>query len=98
VGRALLEVSWGNELVGESTTLDRELKEAEQLISKLSNSDLSDTELTEIKTAFTQVTANFTALKAVTQKRIASADRKSELVGDIFDSYSRLRAFLIPNF
>src|SRR5262249_4711479 len=98
IGPTLLGVSSANELAGESASLDRELKEAEQLISELSNSDISDTELTEIKTAFTQVTANFTALKAVTQKRIASADRKSELVGDIFDSYSRFRAFLIPKF
>ena len=98
IGPTLLGVSSANELAGESASLDRELKEAEQLISELSNSDISDTELTEIKTAFTQVTANFTALKAVTQKRIASADRKSELVSDIFDSYSRFRAFLIPKF
>src|SRR6516165_2975196 len=91
IGPTLLGVSSANELAGESAALDRELKEAEQLISELSNSDISDTELTEIKTAFAQVTANFTALKAVTQKRIASADRKVKVLREIFDAYNQFR-------
>src|SRR5262249_3256493 len=64
----------------------------------LSNTGLAETELTEIQTAFAQVRANFTALKAVTQKRIASVDRKAELVRDIFAAYNQFRAILAPKF
>src|SRR5262249_7883769 len=56
------------------------------------------TELTEIQTAFVQVTANFTALKAVTQKRIASADRKVKLIREISDAYNQFRAIWTPKF
>src|SRR5215469_3660352 len=68
VGPTLLGVSSQNELAGEISALDQEFKEAAQLISELSNTGLAETELTEIQTAFAQVSANFTALKAVTQK------------------------------
>src|SRR5262249_1028412 len=53
---------------------------------------------TEIQTAFAQVAANFTALKAVTQKRIASADRKVKLVREIFDAYNQFRVIWTPRF
>src|SRR5499426_4853356 len=89
VGPTLLGVSSANELAGESFALDREFEEAAQLVSELSNTRLAETELTEIQTAFAQVAANFTALKAVTQKRIASADRKVKLVREIFDAYNQ---------
>jgi len=45
-----------------------------------------------------QVTANFTALKAVTQKRIASADRKVKLLREIFDAYNQFRVIWTPRF
>src|SRR5262244_2066297 len=91
VGPTLLGVSSANELAGETSALDQEFKKAAQLVSELSNTGLSETELTEIQTAFAQVAANFTALKAVTQKRIASADRKVKLVREIFDAYNQFR-------
>jgi signal transduction histidine kinase/DNA-binding response OmpR family regulator len=98
VGPTLLGVSSVNELAGESAALDQEFKEAEKLVVQLSNTDLAETELKEIQTAFAQVSANFTALKAVTQKRIASVDRKDEVVRDIFSAYNQLRAILTPRF
>jgi signal transduction histidine kinase/CheY-like chemotaxis protein len=98
VGPTLLGVSSANELAGESAALDQEFKEAGQLVRELSNAGLPETELTEIQTAFAQVSANFTALKAVTQKRVASIDRKAELVRDIFVAYSQFRAILAPKF
>src|SRR5215831_7660791 len=98
VGPTLLGVSSANELAGESSALDQEFKEAAQLVSELSNTGLSETELTEIQTAFAQVTANFAALKAVTQKRIASADRKVKLVREIFDAYNQFRLIWTPRF
>src|SRR5215813_10034399 len=98
VGPTLLGVSSANELAGESSALDEEFKEAAQLVSELSNTGLSETELTEIQTAFAQVVANFTALKAVTQKRIASADRKLKLLREIFDAYNQFRAIWTPRF
>src|SRR6516225_3891368 len=98
VGPTLLGVSSANELAGESSALDQEFKEAAQLVSELSNTGLSETELTEIQTAFAQVTANFTALKAVTQKRIASADRKVKLLREIFDAYNQFRVIWTPRF
>jgi phosphoglycerate-specific signal transduction histidine kinase len=98
VGPTLLGVSSANELAGESSALDQEFKEAAQLVSALSNTELAETELTEIRTAFAQVSANFTALKAITQKRIASVDRKVELVRDIFGAYNQFRAILTPRF
>ena len=98
VGPTLLGVSSANELAGESSSLDQEFKEAAQLVLELSNAGIAKTELTEIQTAFAQVSANFTALKAVTQKRIASADRKVELVRDILSAYNELRAILTPRF
>src|SRR6516164_8500434 len=98
VGPTLLGVSSANELAGESSALDEEFKEAAQLVSELSNTGLSETELTEIQTAFAQVAANFTALKAVTQKRIASADRKVKLVREIFDAYNQFRVIWTPRF
>src|SRR5262245_25920196 len=91
VGPTLLGVSSANELAGESYALDQEFKEAAQLVLELSNTGLAETELTEIQTAFAQVTANFTALKAVTQKRIASADRKVKLLREIFEAYNQFR-------
>src|SRR5262249_24260989 len=57
-----------------------------------------ETELIEIRTAFAQVTGNFTALKAVTQKRIASADRKVKLIREISDAYNQFRAVWTPKF
>ena len=98
VGPTLLGVSSANELAGESSALDQEFKEAAQLVSELSNTGLGETELTEIQTAFAQVAANFTALKAVTQKRIASADRKVKLVREIFDAYNQFRVIWTPRF
>jgi adenylate cyclase len=98
VGPTLLGVSSANELAGESSALDQEFKEAAQLVLALSNTELAKTELTEIQTAFAQVSANFAALKAVTQKRIASVDRKVELVRDIFVAYNQFRAILTPRF
>src|SRR6516162_8719808 len=98
VGPTLLGVSSANELAGESSALDQEFKEAAQLVSELSNTGLSETELTEIQTALAQVTANFTALKAVTQKRIASADRKVKVLREIFDAYNQFRVIWIPRF
>src|SRR5215510_2246804 len=98
VGPTLLGVSSANELAGESSALDQEFKKAAQLVSELSNAGLSETELTEIQTAFAQVAANFTALKAVTQKRIASADRKVKLVREIFDGYNQFRVIWTPRF
>src|SRR5262245_8959705 len=82
------------------TTLfrSREFKEAAQLVLELSNTGLAETELNEIQTAFAQVTANFTALKAVTQKRIASADRKVKLLREIFDAYKQFRVIWTPRF
>src|SRR5262249_3337832 len=77
---------------------DQEFKEAAQLVSELSNTGLSETELTEIQTAFVQVAANFTALKAVTQKRIASADRNVKLLREIFDAYNQFRLIWTPRF
>src|SRR5262249_35109974 len=41
---------------------------------------------------------NFTALKAVTQKRIASADRKGKLLREIFDAYNQFRVIWTPRF
>src|SRR5215813_2584374 len=98
VGPTLLGVSSANELAGESYALDQEFKEAAQLVLELSNTGLAETELTEIQAAFAQVTANFTALKAVTQKRIASADRKVKLVREIFDAYNQFRVIWTPRF
>jgi signal transduction histidine kinase/CheY-like chemotaxis protein len=98
VGPTLLGVSSANELAGESFALDREFKEAAQLVSELSNTGLAETELNEIQTAFAQVTANFTELKAVTQKRIISADRKVKLLRQIFDSYNQFRLIWTPRF
>src|SRR5215471_7560429 len=98
VGPTLLGVSSANELAGETSALDQEFKKAAQLVSELSNAGLSETELTEIQTAFAQVAANFTALKAVTQKRIASADRKVKLVHEIFDAYNQFRVIWTPRF
>src|SRR5262245_11763961 len=98
VGPTLLGVSSANELAGESFALDREFKEAEQLVLELSNAGLAEAELNEIQTAFAQVTANFTALKAVTQKRIASADRKVKLIREISDAYNQFRAIWTPKF
>src|SRR5215467_5344764 len=98
VGPTLLGVNSANELAGESAALDQEFKEAEELVVQLSNTDLAETELKEIQTAFTQVNANFSALKAVTQKRIASVDRKDEVVRDIFNAYNQFRAILTPRF
>src|SRR6516162_2853085 len=98
IGPTLLGVSSANELAGESSALDQEFKKAAQLVSELSNAGLSETELTEIQTAFAQVAANFTALKAVTQKRIASADRKVKLVREIFDAYNQFRVIWTPRF
>src|SRR5215510_9267859 len=98
VGPTLLGVSSANELAGESFALDQEFKEAAQLISELSKTDLAETELIEIRTAFAQVTSNFTALKAVTQKRIASADRKVKLIREISDAYNQFRAIWTPKF
>src|SRR5262245_46811481 len=98
VGPTLLGVSSANELAGESFALDREFKEAAQLVLELSNTELTETELNEIQTAFAQVTANFTALKAVTQKRIASADRKVKLLREIFDAYNQFRVIWTPRF
>src|SRR5215467_13873822 len=98
VGPTLLGVSSANELAGESFALDREFKEAEQLVLELSNAGLAEAELNEIQTAFAQVTANFTALKAVTQKRIASADRKVKLLREIFDAYNQFRVIWTPRF
>src|SRR6516162_4032284 len=98
IGPTLLGVSSANELAGESSALDQEFKKAAQLVSELSNTGVSETELTEIQTAFAQVAANFTALKAVTQKRIASADRKVKLVREIFDAYNQFRVIWTPRF
>jgi adenylate cyclase len=98
VGPTLLGVSSANELAGESSALDQEFEEAAQLVLELSNTELAETELTEIQTAFALVSANFTALKAVTQKRIASVDRKVELVRDIFGAYNQFRAIFAPRF
>src|SRR5262244_2466636 len=98
VGPTLLGVSSANELAGETSALDQEFKKAAQLVSELSNTGLAETELTEIQTAFAQVAANFTALKAVTQKRIASADRKVKLVREIFDAYNQFRVIWTPRF
>src|SRR6516165_8320442 len=98
VGPTLLGVSSANELAGETSALDQEFKKAAQLVSELSNTGVSETELTEIQTAFAQVAANFTALKAVTQKRIASADRKVKLVREIFDAYNQFRVIWTPRF
>src|SRR5262245_66285806 len=82
------------------TTLfrSREFKEAAQLVLELSNTGLAEAELNEIQTAFAQVTANFTALKAVTQKRIASADRKVKLLRETFDAYNQFRLIWTPRF
>jgi signal transduction histidine kinase/CheY-like chemotaxis protein len=85
-------------LAGESSALDHEFKEAAQVVLELSNTGIAQTELTEIQTAFAQVSANFAALKAVTQKRIASVDRKVELVREIFGAYNKFRAILAPRF
>ncbi len=98
VGPTLLGVSSAEELVTATSALDQEFKEAAQLISELSSKGLSDKELTEIKTVFVQVTANFDALKAAVQKRIASADRKATLVRDAFDSYNQFRTIWTPRF
>src|SRR5262245_4063713 len=98
VGPTLLGVSSANELAGESFALDREFKEAAQLVSELSNTGLAETELTEIQTAFAQVAANFNALKVVTQKRIASADHKAKLLREIFDAYNQFRVIWTPRF
>src|SRR5499433_1908020 len=98
VGPTLLGVSSANELAGESYAVDQEFKEAAQLVLELSNTGLAETELTEIQTAFAQVIANFTALKAVTQKRIASADRKVKLLREIFDAYNQFRVIWTPRF
>src|SRR5215472_11547532 len=98
VGPTLLGVSSANELAGESFALDQEFKEAAQLVLKLSNTGLAETELNEIQAAFAQVTANFTALNAVTQKRIASADRKVKLLREIFDAYNQFRVIWTPRF
>src|SRR5215472_4926910 len=98
VGPTLLGVSSANELAGETSALDHEFKKAAQLVSELSNTGLAETELTEIQTAFAQVAANFTALNAVTQKRIASADRKVKLVREIFDAYNQFRVIWTPRF
>ena len=68
------------------------------MVLELSNTGIAQTELTEIQTAFAQVSANFAALKAVTQKRIASVDRKVELVREIFGAYNKFRAILAPRF
>jgi phosphoglycerate-specific signal transduction histidine kinase len=98
VGPTLLGVSSANELAGESFALDREFKEAARLVLELSNTGLAETELAEIQTAFAQVTANFTALKAATQKRIDSADRKVKLLREIFDAYNQFRAIWTSKF
>src|SRR5262245_30158345 len=98
VGPTLLGVNSANELAGESFALDREFTEAAQLVSELSNTGLAETLLTEIRTAFAQVTANFTELKAVTQKRITSADRKVKLLREIFESYNQFRVIWTPRF
>ena len=98
VGPTLLGVRSVNELAGESSALDHEFKEAAQVVLELSNTGIAQTELTEIQTAFAQVSANFAALKAVTQKRIASVDRKVELVREIFGAYNKFRAILAPRF
>jgi hypothetical protein len=98
VGPKLLGVSSANELAGESTALDQEFKEAAQLVLELSNTGLAETELNEIQTAFARVTANFTALRAVTQKRIASADRKVKLLREIFEAYNQFRVIWTARF
>ena len=98
VGPTLLGVSSANELAGESFALDREFEKAAQLVLELSNTGIAETELTEIQTAFAQVTANFAALKAVTQKRIASADRKVKLLREISDAYNQFRLIWTPRF
>src|SRR5262249_8626661 len=98
VGPTLLGVSSANELAGENSALDQEFKKAAQLVLELSNTGLAETKLTEIQTALAQVTANFTALKSVTQKRIASADRKVKLVREIFDAYNQFRVIWTPRF
>jgi signal transduction histidine kinase/CheY-like chemotaxis protein len=98
VGPTLLGVSSQNELAGEISALDQEFKEAARLISELSNYGVAKTELDEIETAFARVSANFAALNVVTQRRIASADRKGELVRDVFDAYSQFRTAWVPRF
>src|SRR5262249_48811605 len=98
VGPTLLGVSSANELTGEGLALDQEFKEAGQLILELSNTGLAESELNEIKTAFAQVSENFAALKAVTQKRIDSTDRKLKLLGEIFDAYNQFRVVWTPKF
>src|SRR5262245_52979535 len=98
VGPTLLGVSSANELAGESFALDREFKEAAQLVLELSKTGLAETELNEIQIAFAQVTANFTALKAVTQNRIASADRKVKLLRETVDAYNQFRIIWTPRF
>src|SRR5215469_13459151 len=97
-GPTLLGVSSQNELAGEISALDQEFKEAGQLISELSNNGVAKTELDEIQTAFARVSFNFTALNIVTQRRIASADRKAELVRDIFDAYGQFRTAWVSRF
>src|SRR5215475_12641510 len=98
VGPTLLGVSSANELAGESFALDREFKEAAQLVLELSKTGLAETELNEIQIAFAQVTANFTALKAVAQNRIASADRKVKLLRETVDAYNQFRIIWTPRF
>jgi adenylate cyclase len=98
VGPTLLGVSSANELAGESAGLDQEFKKTAELISELSKTTVAAAELAEIRTAYARVTANFDTLKAVTQKRIASADRKAQLVRDIVDTYNQFQATWAPRF
>src|SRR5262245_17511797 len=96
VGPTLLGVSSANELAGERFALDQEFKEAAEVIAELSKTKVSRTQRTECQTAFAQVSVNVTDLIAITQKRIASVDRKAELVRDLFETYSQFRIVFTP--
>jgi PAS domain S-box-containing protein len=97
-GPDLLAATNRAEFVRVSTVVDKEMREAAQLLSNLRNRGLTADQLIEIQAVFNQVAGNLSLLQSAAERRIAATERKATLVGDTFEAYGQFRAIWTPRF
>jgi adenylate cyclase len=97
-GPALLAVTNSAEFDAVSSGLDRELKEARLLLSKLPGQGLTVEMLGGILRVYDSVAANLESLKLVVRTRIAAADRRSALARSTLEAYQQFRIIWTPKF
>jgi adenylate cyclase len=97
-GSTLLAATTAKEVDSITPGLERELMQADLLISHLPSRGVTSDKLDEPQTLFRRLNRNLLSIESTVKRRIAATDAKATLIDDTFDAYSKFRAIWTPQF